>query len=270
MDIYQKIGNLYTEVREHNPLIHHITNYVTANECANIVLALGGSPVMADDIHEVAEMVSISSALVLNLGTLNYANLETMLLAGAKANHLNIPVILDPVGVGSTSFRNKAAQTLVKNIQFAIIRGNTSEIMAVAGIEVHTRGVDSTREFAEGKRVAINLAKRLKSVVAVTGAKDLITDGEHSLICENGHPLLSRVTGTGCMVSSLVGVYAGISTDKLLAATAGIVSMGIAGEKAFQQLQSTDHLGTFRIKLFDQIGSLSTEDFIKWGRLNEL
>lgn len=267
MEIIKCIINNLEAVKEKSPLVHHITNYVTVNDCANIVLAIGGSPVMADDIKEVEEMVSFASALVINIGTLNERTIEAMIKAGLKANELNIPVILDPVGVGATKLRNETVKRLIDNIKFAVIRGNMSEIKITAGIEVEIKGVDSKASDVGAVEVAQNLAKKLNTIVAITGARDVITDGERVCLVDNGHKILSMVTGTGCMTTALIGAFAGVTKDYLVAATAGIMSMGIVGEKAHGSLGENDGIGTFKARLFDNIFNLSSVDFEERGKI---
>ena len=234
----QALAGLLSEVKAKNPLIHHITNYVTVNDCANIVLALGGSPVMADDEGEVEEMVAIASALVLNIGTLNDRTIHSMLMAGKKANQLGVPVVLDPVGVGATTLRNDTAAKLIQEVQLAVLRGNMSEIKMLAGLATKTRGVDTTEDTSGGQEIAQGLAKKLHCTVAITGPQDIIADGSRIGLIDNGHPILAKVTGTGCMASSLIGCYVGVTQDYFLAASAGIMTMGLAGEKAFSSLTS--------------------------------
>lgn len=262
MEFKKAVSQLLLEVREQKPLVHHITNYVTVNDCANVVLALGGSPVMADDRNEVEEMVSIASALVINIGTLNSRTIESMILAGKKANKLGVPVILDPVGIGATQLRTKTAQEIIQEVKIAVVRGNMSEIRALSGLAAKTRGVDSGDDFQGGREIALGLARKLNCTVAVTGAKDIISDGYKTACIENGHPMLAKVTGTGCMATSLVGTYCGITKDYFLAAAAGITTMGLAGEKAFQALGKQDGIGTFKVRLFDCIFNLSSEEIM--------
>ncbi len=267
MEMIKNIISNLEAVKEKSPLVHHITNYVTVNDCANIVLALGGSPVMADDIKEVEQMVSFASALVINIGTLNERTIEAMIKAGLKANELNIPVILDPVGVGATELRTETVKRLIAKIKFAVIRGNMSEIKITSGLDVEIKGVDSTASDVGAIEVAQNLAKKLNTVVAITGARDVITDGERVCLIDNGHKILSMVTGTGCMSTALIGAYAGGTKDYLVAAVAGIMSMGIAGEKAYESLSDKDGIGTFRMRLFDNIYNLSSVDFKERGKV---
>jgi hydroxyethylthiazole kinase len=267
MEFINNIGRALENIKEKSPLVHHITNYVTVNDCANIVLAIGGSPVMADDKAEVEEMVSFASALVINVGTLNERTIESMIKAGKKANELNVPVILDPVGVGATTLRTNTVKALLQRVKFAVVRGNMSEIKITAGVEAEIKGVDSTASEEGALEIAKGLAKRLNTVVAITGARDVITDGTRYCYVDNGHKILSMVTGTGCMTTSLIGAYAGANEDYFLAAVAGIVSMGIAGEKAQESLSDSDGIGTFKVRLMDNIYKLSNSVIVKRGKV---
>jgi hydroxyethylthiazole kinase len=269
MQKLQAIADLLTEVKTKKPLVHHLTNYVTVNDCANIVLALGGSPVMADDAAEVEEMVAIASALVLNIGTLNGRTIDSMFLAGKRANRLGIPVVLDPVGAGATTLRTATALRLVQEIELAVVRGNIAEITALAGGSAQTRGVDAAGPCADAPGIAAALAQKLGCVVAVTGAQDVVADGSRIGLIDNGHPILARVTGTGCMATSLVGCYAGVTRDYFRAAAAGIITMGLAGERALAALAPDDGIGSFRVKLLDQIDRLTPEEFIQGGKYHE-
>lgn len=275
MDIKTYIGNLLENVRERAPLVHHITNYVTVNDCANITLSIGASPVMADDINEVEAMTSIASSLVINIGTLNSRTVECMIKAGKKANEVGIPVILDPVGAGATPYRTKVAKTIMDNIELAVIRGNLSEIKTLYGINTKTKGVDSLYdtsikdELEKGKLLAKDFSKRVGSIIAITGAVDIVTDGKMIYTVENGHKIMSKITGTGCMCSSLIGAYLGTNEDNLLAALSGVVSMGISGELAYESLKEGGGTGTFKVKLMDNIYNLSKEVIEKRGKINE-
>ena len=246
-------------VRRNTPLIHHITNYVTVNDCANAVIALGGSPVMADDAGEVEEMVSMASALVLNIGTLNARTVQSMMLAGRKANDLRIPIVLDPVGAGATSLRTRTAHQLVDALHPVVIRGNMSEIKSLAGLDVRTRGVDSTAGLEDAETVAQSLSEKLECVIAITGRMDFVAFKKRICVIRNGHEMLSRITGAGCMTTSLVGTCLGAVKDPWVAAAAGIVCMGVAGEMAHEQLQSHEGPGTFKARLLDCIFKLTPE-----------
>lgn len=262
MDVAREVVRLLEEVENKNPLVHHITNFVTANDCANVVLALGGSPVMALDREEVEEMVSQASSLVINLGTLNPRTVQAIRLAGKKANERGIPVILDPVGVGATDFRAKTAQEIIRGLKLAVIRGNLSEIKVLAGLRARMRGVDA-KEGRGGKVVAENLARTLGCVVVVTGVRDVISNGKLTIGVDNGHWMLARVTGTGCMLTSLIATFCGVTADYCLAAAAGTIAMGLAGERASQCLEGGGGPGTFRIKLLDHIYLLAKEKNVK-------
>lgn len=271
MKIYKEIYNSLLKVKEKNPLIHHITNYVTANDCANIVLAIGASPVMADDVREVEDMVCIASALVINMGTLNKKTVESMLLAGKKANELNVPVILDPVGVGATKYRTDIAFELLEKVNFSVIRGNISEIKVLAGINASTKGVDAEveDEFNSIKE-RINLVKFLSdkynTVIAITGEKDVIGFKEKVYIVENGSDMMTKITGAGCMCTSVIASYCGAEKKYLQATLSGVVSMGIAGEISREK---TKNLGpsSFRTALIDSIYNLNENLFNERGKV---
>jgi hydroxyethylthiazole kinase len=277
MEINKKIIELLKDLREKNPLVHHITNYVTVNDCANITLAIGGSPVMADDINEVSEMVSIASSFVINIGTLNSRSVESMIKAGKRANELKIPVILDPVGAGATSYRTETCKRIISEVKLAVIRGNLSEIKTIYGIESKTKGVDSSESFSENsdefsreKEMAKTLANKLETIIAITGEVDLITDGKTLYTTSNGHKMMSKVTGTGCMCTSLIGSYLGAGDNNLIAALAGIVSMGIAGEIAYECLdRNSGGTGTLKVNIIDAIYNLSETEINKRSKINE-
>ncbi|HYE10285.1 MAG TPA: hydroxyethylthiazole kinase [Patescibacteria group bacterium] len=278
MEACTKITELLLRLREKKPLIHHITNYVTANDCANITLAIGASPVMADDINEVKDITTMSSALALNLGTLNEQRLGSMLTAAQKANELSIPIILDPVGVGATTFRLEAATRIISEVRLSVIRGNLSEIKALYGLNSKSKGVDTAEILGtnhsgdlEAAYVARALACELNASVAITGAIDLITNGKTLFKVENGHPLMSRVTGTGCMCTSLIASYLGAGGDSLTAALAGVVSMGIAGDIACERLdKSFQGTGSLKVYIHDAIYLLSPDNIVKRGKIVEI
>ncbi|MBW9153642.1 hydroxyethylthiazole kinase [Clostridium estertheticum] len=277
MEINNKIIKLSNDLREKTPLVHQITNYVTVNDCANITLAIGGSPVMADDINEVLEMVSLSSSLVINIGTLNSRSLESMIKAGKRANELKIPVILDPVGAGATAYRTEVCKRIVSEVKLAVIRGNLSEIKTIYGIDTVTRGVDasesfdvSSDEFTKTKEMARKFAVKFVTVVAITGEVDIITDGKTLYTTSNGHKMMSRVTGTGCMCTAVIGCYLGAGENNLIAALAGVVSMGIAGETAYERLdKKIEGSGAFRVKMIDAMYNLKGTEINKRSKINE-
>lgn len=267
MEILQKLADSLLVLKNKKPLVHHITNYVTVNDCANITLAIGASPVMADDIGEVEEMVSFASSLVLNIGTLNSRSIQSMITVGKKAREKGIPIVFDPVGVGATSLRTATAKRIIEEVCPSVIRGNMSEIKILAGLDADIRGVDSIADEEDGEKVARQLAKSLGSVIAITGKQDIIAQGDRVCRIDNGHPLLSQVTGTGCMATSLIACYCGAGDDYFLGAAAGIMTMGLAGEVAEQSLHRGEGIGTFRVRLFDAVWSMTPEAIREGGKI---
>lgn len=267
------IGQALVELRQKKPLIHHITNYVTANDCANAVLAIGASPIMADDIGEVKEITSISSALVINIGTLNSRTIESMIIAGKEANERNIPVIFDPVGAGASRLRNQSTERILSEVKINILRGNMSEISFISGSKAETKGVDVSEADLKigeqnGRLVAEKVAKEFGCVTAITGAIDIISDGSQTYFLCNGTEYLAHVTGTGCMSTSLIGAFCGAVNDPLVAATGGILSMGIAGELAYEESGGKGN-GSFRVSIFDALSKLSPETLMGRAKLHE-
>ncbi len=270
MEILQKISASLVALKEKRPLVHHITNYVTVNDCANITLAIGASPVMADDIEEVEEMVSFASALVLNIGTLNSRSIASMLGAGKKAKARAIPIVFDPVGVGATALRTATAKRIVEEVGPTVIRGNMSEIKLIAGLDANIKGVDSIADEFDGEKVACQLSQKLGCIIAITGKQDIIAQGERVCRIDNGHAILSQVTGTGCMASSLTACYCGATDDWFTGAAAGVMTMGLAGELAQQSLKPGEGIGTFRTRLFDAVWSMTPEAIRKGGRITNV
>lgn len=274
--LVQNIVELLNKLKEKKPLIHNITNYVTVNDCANILLAIGASPIMADDIREAADITSIASALVINIGTLNERTIESMIKSGKKANELNIPVVFDPVGAGASEFRNETTKRILDEVKISVLRGNMSEIKFIAGLDSKTKGVDACdtdleEDNNEGINVASTLAVRFNCIVAITGVYDIISDGEKSVVLENGTKMLSNITGTGCMTTALVGAYLGAcrtKNDFFSAAVAGIMSMGICGEIAKEKAGSIG-LGSFHMAIIDAISNLSEDVIIQRGKIKE-
>lgn len=262
---------LLEKVRKNVPLIHNITNYVTVNDVANAVLAIGASPIMADDIGEAADITAISSALVLNMGTLNARTILSMTAAGRRANEKGIPVVFDPVGAGASELRNKTAQTITSEEKLSIIRGNLSELSFLAGLHASTKGVDSAGEDEKNDAVSVakTVARKFGCTAALTGKTDVITDGTRVIKIENGHALLSKVTGTGCMTTALTGAFAGCAdSDYLTAAAAGVCAMGIAGELAFERA-GAQGTGSFHIAIIDALSTLDAQVIEKRAKLIE-
>ncbi len=248
------------QLEVNSPLVHHITNYVTANDCANCILALGGSPVMADDPEEVEEMVSMSSVLVINLGTLKQRSLRSMRLAGSKANEKGIPVILDPVGAGATSWRTKSAKELLETVSFSFVRGNASEIQCLAGLNGKTRGVETAvGQNLDLRKLALTMATEYKVAVGITGVNDVVSDGKSVYELSNGHPFLTKITGSGCMTTSIIGLFLGAEASPVEAGIAGITTMAVAGELAYEDLVAKDGMGSYRMKQIDHLGTISAD-----------
>ncbi len=259
-----KISEVFACVREKHPLVHHITNYVTVNDCANITISAGAAPVMADAPEEVCEMVTVAGALVLNIGTLNKGQIESMLLAGGMANDRRIPVILDPVGAGATRFRTESAQRLLDELKITILKGNAGEIGILAGAEAFVRGVDSQGVTGDPSRIAQHFAKESGVTVVVSGVTDIVTDGKRILLVENGHPMMGSISGTGCMAASVTGAFASVTDDPVIASAAALAAFGIAGEKAAAGARGPY---SFKTALFDEMAALRPEDLASGARI---
>lgn len=258
------LSNLFARVRDHRPLVHHITNYVTVNDCANITLCAGGAPVMAHAPEEVEEMVALAGALVLNIGTLAPDQIEAMLRAGAAANRRKIPIVLDPVGVGATVLRTASARRLLDNLDIRILKGNAGEIGVLAGADARVRGVDSAGIAGDLPAIARGLALRESLVVAASGTADVVSDGRRTLFVENGHPLMESISGSGCMLASVTGVFAAESDDPFLAAVTACVAFGFAGERAAAKASGPY---SFKTALFDELARLSPEDLARGAKI---
>lgn len=257
--------------RERTPLVQCITNFVTVNDCANILLAAGGSPTMAHDIREVEEAVAGVQALVLNLGAIG--DVEAMLLAGKRANQLGIPVVLDPVAAGVTSLRREACRRLLAELRFTVIRGNASEIRALAlgaeggsGVDVSAGDAVTEENLSRGVELCRRLAESTGAVTALSGQVDILSDGTQTVLIRGGVPTMSRVTGSGCMLTALLGAFCGANPERpLAAAVAAVAAMDLAGERAeARRLQNGTGNATFRTDLIDAVFNL-TEDELREG-----
>ncbi len=259
--------NMFENVRKNCPLIHNITNYVTVNDCANIVIACGASPIMADDKDEVADITTVCAGLNINIGTLNSRTIASMLIAGKKANELNHPVVLDPVGAGASGLRTEIAMQLLEEVKFSVIRGNISEIKTLAFGSGTTKGVDAdavdkvTEENLDDViAFAKAFAKKTGAVIAITGAIDIVADGKNAYCIRNGHQMMSSVTGTGCQLSAMTTAFVTANPDHLLEAAAAAVSaMGYAGEVAYDRLTEKDGNATYRNYIIDAIYNMTPE-----------
>ncbi|SHJ11479.1 hydroxyethylthiazole kinase [Dethiosulfatibacter aminovorans DSM 17477] len=273
------MDKIIENLRNKPPLVHHITNYVTVNDCANVVLAAGGAPIMADDVKEVEEIVSISSVLYINIGTLNERTVESMVKAGKRANCLGLPVLLDPVGMGASRMRNDTVHRLMNEIYFTVIKGNMSEIKGLYKAERNTGGVDvkdedivGTENLAEAVEYVKKIAREFDSVVAVTGAIDIVTDGEQAVTVRNGHPNMSRVTGTGCMTGSVMATYVGSNPERPVdAVVAALVKMGLAGERAELEMKNKNEgISSYKRYLIDGIDLIGLEEMKEGGKIEYL
>ncbi len=262
--------DILKNVQEKTPLVHCITNYVTVNDVANILLACGGSPIMADDEKDAVEITAICDALVINIGTLNERTIATMLKTGKRANELSHPAVLDPVGAGASSLRTDTTFKLLQEVQFAVIRGNISEIKTVAKGSGTTKGVDADERDAVTEKnldEVISFAKELSgktnSIIVITGAIDIVTDSNKVYLIRNGHEMMSKISGTGCMLTAVIAAYCAANPENHLdAAAAAVCAMGLAGEIAYDKLVKADGgTSSYRTYLIDAMSKLNEKDF---------
>lgn len=254
----------FERVKASAPLVHNITNYVTVNDCANILLACGGSPIMADDPSDAEEITAICGGLNINIGTLNQRTIPAMLAAGKKANEWGHPVLLDPVGAGASSLRTETAFKLMEEVRFAAIRGNISEIKVLALGEGTTKGVDAdvadaiTEDtLSETADFAGKFAAKTGAIIVITGAIDIVADGNTAFAVRNGHPIMSRITGSGCMLSAMTAAYLTANPNTpLQACLAAVCAMGLCGQRAFERLSPREGNASFRTYLIDEIFNL--------------
>lgn len=249
-------------------LVHCITNYVTVNDVANIILASGGSPIMADEIEEVSEIIEICNSLVINIGTLNPRVIKSMLEAGKTANKINKPVVLDPVAIGASTFRTETCLNLLKEVKYSVIRGNASEIKAIldgnktsGGVDVSVEDIIKESNLEEYIKVAKRVSEIYKSVVVITGPIDIVTDSKKTYILRNGHENMEKITGTGCMLAGLIGAFVGANPTNILESTTMAVGMmGLSGELANKKMIKED-VGTSSLRMFliDYISKLDEE-----------
>lgn len=260
--MYQEI---FEKVRKGHPLIHNITNYVTVNDCANMLLACGGSPIMSDDPEDAVEITAICGGLNINIGTLNQRTIPAMFAAGARARELGHPIVLDPVGAGASRPRTDTALKLVEQVHPTVIRGNISEVKTLALGSGTTKGVDAdiadrvTDETLPGAiAFAKSYAQRTGAVVAMTGAIDIVADGERAYIIHNGRPEMSTITGTGCQLSALATAFVTANPDTPLeAAAAAVCAMGLCGEIAYRRMTEQDGNSTYRNYIIDAMYRLT-------------
>lgn len=273
----QVLKTMLENVRAKTPLVHNITNYVTVNDVANVLLAAGGSPIMSDDADDVEDITSICGGLNINIGTLNKNTIPSMFLAGKKANELGHIVLLDPVGAGASRLRTDTANHLMREVRFDAVRGNISEIKTLCTGSGTTKGVDADAVDAvteanldDGVALVKAFARQAGCIIAVTGAIDLVSDGERCWCIRNGRPEMSRITGTGCQLSALTTAFLVASPEhKLEAAAAAVCMMGLAGEIGWANMQPGDGNSTYRNRIIDAIFNM-TGDALEKGAKYEL
>lgn len=264
MMLQQQFGALLVALREKSPLVHNITNEVVTNFTANGLLAIGASPVMAYAPEEVADMAKIAGVLVLNMGTLTKETVESMLIAGKSANEHGVPVVFDPVGAGATPFRTEMARRIVEEINIAIIRGNAAEIANVMGEAWEIKGVDAGQAGGNVEALARKAAKELNTVVAITGKIDVVAGLNELYTVHNGDEMLTRITGTGCLLTSIIGAFTTVEKDYMLAAAAGLAVYGAAAEMARQTVSAP---GSYQVALLDMLYSIDEEQVASMARV---
>lgn len=265
MKLLQSVSDNLIAIRKKRPLIHSITNYVVMNETANATLCIGALPIMSHAVEEVEEMVGVAGALVLNIGTLSPEWIDAMELAGKRANELDIPVILDPVGAGATRLRTDSGKRLLEKVRISIVRGNAAEVSTLAGLSAEIRGVESITASGAGEDVARQFASTYRCTVAITGAVDVVSDDKRTAKISNGDAMLNKVVGTGCMSTVMVAAFAAVEPDPFEAAVGGLVAFGIAGEIAASA--SGNKPGTFHVELYNVLDSILPQDIQSRAKL---
>ena len=261
------LGACLDAVRASVPLVHNITNYVTVNDVANVLLACGGSPIMSDEPEDVEDITALCGGLNLNIGTLNQRSIEAMHRAGKQAAALGHPILLDPVGAGASALRTNTAVSLMQELPLTVIRGNISEIKTLALGSGTTKGVDAdvadavTEEsLPQAIQFVKSFAQQANAIIAITGAIDLVSDGEHCYVIRNGKAQMGKITGTGCQLSGLMTAYITANPKHMLeAAAAAVCVMGVAGEIGYAHLQSYEGNATYRNRIIDAIANMDAE-----------
>jgi hydroxyethylthiazole kinase len=262
----QKAGENLKNLRAKKPLIHNITNFVVMNSTANTLLACGASPVMAHAQEEVEEMASFAGALVLNIGTLTPYWIDSMVKAGKRANELGTPMILDPVGSGATQLRTESAKRLIEELSISVVRGNASEVLSLAQEGSRTKGVDSIHSVDDAADAAFTLSQELNTTLAITGAIDLITNGEEIHRVANGHELMGYVTGTGCAATAVIGAFLAVDSNPLTATTTALAYFGLAGEKAAEKASAP---GSFQVGILDALYTIDQNQLEQGAKITK-
>ena len=256
------------------PLIHNITNYVTVNDVANVILACGGSPIMSDETEDVEDITSLCGGLNINIGTLHKTSIEGMFRAGRRANELGHPVVLDPVGAGASALRTDTALSLMNELRLSAVRGNISEIRTLAEGRGNTKGVDAdisdaVTESTLDEAVAFvkTFARNAGCIIAVTGAIDLVSDGTVCYVIRNGRPEMGKITGTGCQLSGVMTAYLAANPDRRLeAAAAAVCMMGVAGETGWSRMRNGDGNATYRNRIIDDVYNMTGDELEKGAK----
>lgn len=283
-ELLEKISDILIDVRNKKPIVHCITNNVTINDCANAILSVGGSPIMTNSIKETEEVTSLSNSLLLNIGTLNDLQVHSMILSGKKAKSLNIPIVFDPVGSGATKYRTEISKKILKDVKPDIIRGNISEIKSLLNMnDDMQRGVDSSNKNYDKYTIdnIIKLSNETNSIIVATGKIDIICFKENVFLIKNGSKLLRDITGTGCMLSSIISCYSGLfqSNDKdnlLKSSLIGTLIMGISGELSEKKIKESSislstyiNIGTFHLELFNNFYNINRDVLINVGKIEK-
>ena len=279
--------NALKNLKEKNPLTDCITNFVTINDCANAILAIGGSPIMGDDPREIERFIEIADALVINMGAVTKSQIDAIRIGTSYGKKINTPIVLDPVGVGISDLRNKIILELINKSKLSAIRGNMSEIKAIAKLinldEIkssnisESKGVDVSKDDQISKenlktngKIVASLAKEINTVIISSGPIDIISDGKYIFGCENGDPMMAKITGSGCMLTSIIGSFCGVNKP-LIGAVTGTIAMGIAGAEARKFVRAENSgTGTFRVKLIDYLSNINEELLLKEAKLYEI
>jgi len=270
---------IYLEnLRLNSALVHSINNYVTANDCANVLLACGASPIMSDDLEDAIDIIKICDVLNINIGTLNTRITKSMIACGMKANELNKLIILDPVGLGASRMRNKIVSDLISKVKINIIKGNISEIKNLIGIACETRGVDanlSDKLEENNLEKIISITKKFceahEIIIVITGEIDLVCDKNKAYIIHNGNFMMSKITGAGCMLSVLISAFVAKSNNLCDATAAAVIAMGLCGEKAYARMSKLDGNASYKNYLLDEIYKLNARELdagAKYKKIN--
>lgn len=264
--INKQIADIFVRIKEKKPLLHHITNFVVMNDTANLTLHIGGLPVMAHAKEEMDEMTAIANALVLNPGTLNAEWVASMKIAGKKANSLRIPIVLDPVGAGATTFRTKTNLDFLNNLKLAVVRGNSGEIGALSGAGGKVKGVESVEGIKNPEMVAQQMAKDYNTTVVITGKRDIVANATDLYFIDNGHELMATITGTGCMSTTMIGAFAAVEKDYALASAAALATFGLAAEIAAKKSLGP---ASFKVALLDAVYNLTPKIVEKGAKVTK-